>query len=64
MANSLPKIRIKAPFRLTVVGRKPHSLWMWLWSRRGKQWIIDQELRLGPGPVKQHLNANESRNLR
>lgn len=41
--------RVKAPFLLTRMrdwrglGRKQ----TWLWSRRGREWVIDQELYLG-----------------
>jgi hypothetical protein len=42
-AKSLPKI--KAPFRLTRMSHSDKPLWFWVWSRRGKRWMVDQELR-------------------
>jgi hypothetical protein len=41
--NSLPKI--KAPFRLTTMNQRGQSSLIWVWSRRGSQWTVDQELR-------------------
>jgi len=39
-------LKIKAPFVLTRMNAEPMSLLIWLWSRRGTRWIVDQELRL------------------
>ena len=41
--NSLRKIR--APFRLTTMNQRGKGLLFWVWSRRGSQWTVDQELR-------------------
>jgi len=41
--NSLPKI--KAPFRLTTMNQRGQGSLIWVWSRRGSQWTVDQELR-------------------
>ena len=40
--NSVPKV--KAPFRLTTMNQRGRSLLMWVWSLRGKEWTVDQEL--------------------
>lgn len=40
--NSVPKV--KAPFRLTTMNQRGKSLLMWVWSLRGKEWTVDQEL--------------------
>jgi hypothetical protein len=39
-------LTIKAPFVLTRMNARPASSLVWLWSRRGARWTIDQELRL------------------
>jgi hypothetical protein len=41
--NSLPKV--KAPFVLTGMSHPRKPLLIWVWSRRGKRWMVDQELR-------------------
>lgn len=41
--NSVPKV--KAPFRLTTMNQRGKCLLMWVWSLRGKEWTVDQELR-------------------
>jgi hypothetical protein len=41
--NLLPKI--KAPFRLTTMNQRGKSSLIWVWSRRGNRWTVDQELR-------------------
>lgn len=41
--------RVKAPFLLTRMdpdGRRPV---LWLWSRRGDQWVVEQEVWFGQG---------------
>jgi hypothetical protein len=38
---------IKAPFRVTQMG----DSWLWLWSRRGRYWVIEQGLLPG---IAQH----------
>ena len=37
------RLKIKAPFRLTSMSDKYPLIWVW--SLRGKQWTVDQELR-------------------
>jgi hypothetical protein len=44
--KSLPKI--KAPFRLTTMSHSDKPAWFWVWSRHGKRWMVDQELRFYP----------------
>lgn len=39
------RLKITAPFRLTTMNQRGKSLLMWVWSRRGKEWKVDQELR-------------------
>jgi len=41
--NSLRKIM--APFRLTTMSQGDKCSLIWVWSRRGSQWTVDQELR-------------------
>jgi hypothetical protein len=41
--NSLPKV--KPPFRLTTMNQRGQGSLFWVWSRRGSQWTVDQELR-------------------
>ena len=41
--NSVRKV--KAPFRLTTMNQRGKSSLIWVWSRRGSQWTVDQELR-------------------
>ena len=36
---------IKAPFRMTQMGGSTTCPWLWLWSRRGSSWVIEQEIR-------------------
>jgi hypothetical protein len=38
-----PLAKIKAPFRLTTMNHSSTS-WIWVWSRRGGRWVIDQEM--------------------
>ena len=37
--------RVKAPFLLTTMNQRGKSPVIWVWSRRGSQWTVDQELR-------------------
>ena len=39
------RLKIKAPFRLTTMNQRGKCLLMWVWSLRGKEWTVDQELR-------------------
>ena len=41
--NSLRKV--KAPFLLTTMNQRGQGSLFWVWSRRGSQWTVDQELR-------------------
>jgi len=41
--NSRPKV--KAPFVLTRMNNRAQGSLFWVWSRRGSQWTVDQELR-------------------
>ena len=41
--NSLRKV--KAPFVLTTMNQRGKNPLIWVWSRRGSQWTVDQELR-------------------
>jgi hypothetical protein len=36
--------RIKAPFVLTRMGNSAECSLLWLWTRRGRQWVVEQEL--------------------
>ena len=45
-ARLRPKRRIQAPFLLTCMSRNSS---FWLWSRRGKQWIVEQEIVVDAG---------------
>lgn len=38
--------KIKAPFVLTNMNHPRKPLLIWLWSRRGKRWVVDHEIRL------------------
>jgi hypothetical protein len=42
MPHLLPKI--KAPFRLTMMNHLSQRPWIWLWSRCGSYWIVNQVL--------------------
>jgi hypothetical protein len=48
--QACPATRIKAPFQLTKMkgftGGQGRRL-IWLWSRRGSSWVVDQEMQLG-----------------
>ena len=37
--------KVKAPFVLTTMNQRGKSWLLWVWSRRGSQWTVDQELR-------------------
>jgi hypothetical protein len=38
--------KVKAPFRLTTMNDSGQSPWLWLWSLRGKRWVVNQVLPL------------------
>jgi hypothetical protein len=38
--------KVKAPFVLTNMGRQCKPPLIWVWSLRGKRWIVDQEISL------------------
>jgi hypothetical protein len=50
-ASPSPSVRrVRAPFFLTEMRDLPEGrTQMWLWSLRGKEWVIDQELYLEQG---------------
>jgi hypothetical protein len=48
--NSIPKV--KAPFRLTRMNQSGMPLLIWVWSRCGRRWKVDQELRFDVTPSK------------
>ena len=39
------RLKIKAPFGLTSMSQGDKYALIWVWSLRGKQWTVDQELR-------------------
>lgn len=47
--QNFPVFRVRAPFYVTRMRdwRGNGQKQVWLWSRRGKGWVIDQELHLG-----------------
>jgi hypothetical protein len=47
---NLPKWgrKVKAPFRVTRMSSCPKHPVLWLWSRRGRNWTVDQELPSDP----------------
>jgi hypothetical protein len=49
--------KIKAPFRLTTMNHPSKTLRIWVWSRRGKRWAVDQEICLD---VAQKPSASDS----
>jgi hypothetical protein len=42
--NSAERMRVKAPFLFTTMSDCAKRPLYWLWSRRGRNWAIDQEL--------------------
>ena len=44
---NLPKWgrKVRVPFRLTQMGVSAERVWFWLWSSRGKFWVIEQDFR-------------------
>lgn len=55
--------KIKAPFRLTAMNQRGKTSLIWVWSRRGTQWTVDQELRFDCERNPKRA-AHESGNLR
>jgi hypothetical protein len=49
IVRARPAYKVKAPFVLTRMRdwRGRGRRYAWLWSRRGKEWVIEQELYLG-----------------
>jgi hypothetical protein len=46
VAGSASRGRVKAPFAITTMNDDPVRSVLWVWARRGRQWIISQELSL------------------
>jgi len=42
--------KIKAPFVLMNMNHPCKPLLIWVWSRRGKRWVVDHEIRLDAAP--------------
>jgi hypothetical protein len=44
---NLPKWgrKVRVAFRLTQMGVSAERVWFWLWSSRGKFWVIEQDFR-------------------
>lgn len=61
MTHPLPKI--KAPFRLTRMSHSTQSPWIWVWSLRGKRWVVDQEFRLDVTRNRSPLDCNVQSNI-
>jgi hypothetical protein len=59
--NSLPKI--KAPFLLTKMNDLSQPTWIRVWSRRGKRWIVDQELLLDVTRNRSPRDSNVRSNI-
>ena len=51
--DSLPKVKV--PFLLTSMNNPRKPLLIWVWTRRGKRWVVDQELRFDDDS-KRNLN--------
>jgi hypothetical protein len=47
--------RVKAPFAITTMNEGHVGTLLWVWARRGRQWIISQELR---APVASNLKEH------
>ena len=43
--------KVKAPFHLTRMSACHVPPMLWLWSRRGRAWVVGQELSLDPVPI-------------
>jgi hypothetical protein len=46
VASSGCRARIKAPFSITTMKDDRFGTLLWVWARRGRHWIVSQELRL------------------
>ena len=46
VASSGSRARIKAPFAITTMNDDHVGPLLWVWARRGRQWIVSQELNL------------------
>jgi hypothetical protein len=49
VASSASRVRIKAPFAITTMKDDHAGSLLWVWARRGRQWIVSQELNLDIG---------------
>jgi hypothetical protein len=61
--QNFPVFRVRAPFHVTRMRdwRGNGQKQAWLWSRRDKGWVIEQELRLGSGATMSSLTHTERR---
>ncbi len=41
-----PPLKVKAPFLLTQMNHMSQPTWICVWSRRGRQWVVSQDLLL------------------
>jgi hypothetical protein len=46
MARNSPRFQVKAPFRLTLMNRNSFAPLFWVWSRKGRQWVVEQAMHL------------------
>ena len=46
VASSGSRMRLKAPFAITTMKDDRLGTLLWVWARRGRHWIVSQELRL------------------
>jgi hypothetical protein len=46
VASNGSRARIKAPFAITTMKDDHFGSLLWVWARRGRQWIVSQELSL------------------
>ena len=56
-ASSASRVRgrVKAPFAITTMKDDRFGTLLWVWARRGRQWIVGQELRV---PVASNLEEH------
>ena len=60
VASSASRVRgrVKAPFAITTMKDDRFGSVLWVWARRGRQWIVSQELSL---PVANNRNERVKR---
>jgi hypothetical protein len=49
VASSASRGWVKAPFAITTMNEDHFGSLLWVWARRGRQWIVSQELNLDRG---------------